>query len=123
MRRLKQEALSTRISTSDTGMREKVDTALTDAYERRFDREVERAVLGDAIANGMGATLDGQHVPIEQVKVSSPGLASLAAKYVSMTETELAQLMDLSFESATETAADIRSLAASVLAQAEGKRK
>lgn len=117
MRRLKQEALSTRISTSDTGMREKVDTALTDAYERRFDREVERAVLGDAIATGMGATLDGQHVPIEQVKVTSPEMAALAAKYITFDAGALSR------DTVAQITSDVRSLAASVLAQAEGKRK
>lgn len=51
-----------------------------------------------------------------RAKVSSPELASLAAEYLALSDFDLAyRLSDLA------SAADIRSLAASVLAQAEAK--
>jgi hypothetical protein len=50
-------------------------------------------------------------------KVSSPELASLAAKYVNI---DTLELMDLDRTAAFELCMDVRSLAASVLAQAEG---
>lgn len=52
-------------------------------------------------------------------KVSSPELASLAAKYVNMTDGEYWAAMALPSRQ-HELAVDMRSLAASVLAQAEG---
>jgi hypothetical protein len=50
-------------------------------------------------------------------KVSSPELASLAAKYVNI---DTLELMDLDHTAAFELCMDVRSLAASVLTQAEG---
>jgi hypothetical protein len=52
-----------------------------------------------------------------EFKVSSPELASLAAKYVNI---DTVELMDLDRTAAFELCMDVRSLAASVLAQAEG---
>ena len=50
-------------------------------------------------------------------KVSSPELASLASEYVNI---DTLELMDLDRTAAFELCMDVRSLAASVLAQAEG---
>jgi hypothetical protein len=50
-------------------------------------------------------------------KVSSPELASLAAKYL---DAQPAEFEQLHWTRACEIADDVRSLAASVLAQAEG---
>jgi len=53
-----------------------------------------------------------------EFKVSSPELASLAAKYVNMSDGEFYKLANTG--EAVKHFADVRSLAASVLAQAEG---
>lgn len=79
-------------------------------------------MLQDAVATGTGFMRDGKRVDPQEVrlataKVSSPELASLAAKYVNI---DTLELMDLDRTAAFELCMDVRSLAASVLAQAEG---
>ena len=84
------------------------------------DRTEEQMMLDDALATGDGFMFDGKRVDpadiYQSTKTSSPELASLAASYVDTlpkdVPTHPAQLA-LFCE-------DVRSLAASVLAQAEG---
>jgi hypothetical protein len=79
----------------------------------------ERKVLRDPVS-GAVALVE------RQVKVSSPELASLAAKYVNMSDNDIWVAVtgqrEMRYEDGDGPAicADIRSLAASVLAQAEG---
>jgi hypothetical protein len=82
----------------------------------------EQLMLQDAVATGTGFMRDGKRVDPQDVrlataKVSSPELASLAAKYLDFRAVSLERLPEAR---AVEIAADVRSLAASVLAQAEG---
>jgi hypothetical protein len=72
---------------------------------------------------GLGVDVSGA----ARTKVSSPELASLAAKYVNMTDNELWVAVtgqhEMRYEfngDGPQACADVRALAASVLAQAEG---
>lgn len=90
----------------------------------------EQLMLDDALATGNGFMLDGKRVDPALVRVASltgsPELASLAAKYVNMSDNELwiaiTGKRELRYDQDEGPAicADIRRLAASVLAQAEG---
>lgn len=83
----------------------------------------EQLMLHDAALTGTGFMAGGKRVDPADIylraKTSSPELASLAAKYVNLSEEDVhfavSQLGDTS-----GLVFDIRSLAASVLAQAEG---
>jgi hypothetical protein len=81
-------------------------------------------MLQDAVATGTGFMVDGKRVDPQDVrnaKVSSPELATLAAKYVNMSDAEMAAVFeDENAEYPSPFLADVRRLAASVLAQAEG---
>lgn len=114
MRRLKQEALSTQTTTSDEAPRERLDDVLTKAYERRFDREAERNMF---MLDESPPAPTPEAVDALLGKVTSPELATLAAKYVTFDAGALSR------DTVAQITSDIRSLAASVLAQAEGKRK
>lgn len=69
----------------------------------------------DTVAETVGASALGARLGVG--KVSSPELASLAAKYVNV---DTLELMDLDRTAAFELCLDVRRLAASVLSQAEG---
>lgn len=99
--------------------------ALVSHYtEERLRREM-RGVLRDAVTVGTGVLLDGSHVALEEVlepapktgkKVTSPELGALASLYVNL------QAVDVPAGNASHLrafAADVRSLAASVLSQVE----
>lgn len=84
----------------------------------------EQLMLQDAVATGTGFMRDGKRVDPQEVrlataKVSSPELASLAAKYVNF---DVDDVYALPYAEQQACTADIRSLAASVLSQTpEGK--
>lgn len=91
----------------------------------------EQLMLDDALMTGNGFMLDGKRVDpalvrVASTKTSSPELASLAAKYVNMSDNDIwiavTGQRELRYEDGDGPAicADIRSLAAAVLAQAEG---
>ena len=84
------------------------------------DRGGEAAHIVDELLKG--------NALYQRTKVSSPELASLAAKYVNMTDQEMWALFaddrTIRYEEGDEPVpayADVRRLAASVLAQAEAK--
>lgn len=112
MRRLKQEALSTQTTTSDEAPRERLNDVLTDAYERRFERQAERNMfmLDESPTAPTPETVDAL-----LGKVSSPEMAALAAKYVTFDAGALSR------DTVAQITSDVRSLAASVLSQAEAK--
>lgn len=93
-----------RESRGDVGLVERFDAA-----RERVEDRIRHEILSGA---GLGVDASGA----ARTKVSSPELASLAAKYIDTSAAWLAS-MDGDME---ELARDIRSLAASVLAQAEG---
>jgi hypothetical protein len=90
----------------------------------------EQLMLQDAVATGTGFMVDGKRVDPQDVrlataKVSSPELASLAAKYVKMSDKTAHEKLVyddgyLSANALVPFMDDVRALAASVLAQAEG---
>lgn len=87
----------------------------------RFDALRERAAERyGAVEMTVTDRLNGIEHTTQRGKVSSPELASLAAKYVNF---ELALGARLTDQENTQLWADVRSLAASVLAQAEGNHR
>lgn len=84
---------------------------------RLIERVEDRIKHETPSGAGLGVDASGA----ARTKVSSPELATLAAKYVNMQAYDLDALMNQSTDQRMQVAADIRSLAASVLAQAEPK--
>jgi len=93
--------------------------------------DVQRSMLRDATAYGTGFALDGKHIPAERVlmsseeivaeqatKTRSPELATLAARYINLDALNVEGLPPID---AKTLAADVRTLAASVLSQAAPK--
>lgn len=83
----------------------------------------EQAMINDALVTGNGFMRGGKRVDpagvYQSTKTSSPELASLAAKYVNMNDDAILIRAKGRGSDAT-LCEDIRSLAASVLAQVEG---
>jgi hypothetical protein len=90
--------------------------SLVDRLDGLRARVEGRLAAGTVPSRGVGG--GGAFERVEApAKVSSPELASLAAKYLNMTEQELQEAVEWDTEPVLK---DIYSLAASVLAQAEG---
>lgn len=97
------------------------ELGLLDRYDALRERAEDRHELTiDALPTFTHTLIGEQAGGTVSTKVSSPELASLAAKYVHMRDSAMAELVLGDDNVMLDFFVDVRALAASVLSQAEG---